>query len=60
MLGVGKQYNIVVVAARGHHLREMTNLPDKLQATSQAVGQQAKFRFSAAEKAAKDFIDVSH
>lgn len=56
-LGVGKQYNTIVVAARGQHLQSLPDFETKLQHAARTTADAAKLRFRVEERAALDFID---
>ena len=58
MLGVGQQYNTIVVLARGQHLAQMKNLHSRLQEAADAVSSQAKFRFNVARRACLNLQEV--
>lgn len=59
MLGVGRQYNTVVVAAKGRHLRELgPDLPQHLKSAAARAARVGKFRFEAGKRAVLDFVEV--
>lgn len=57
MLGVGPQYNTIVVAARGQHMLT-DGLKAKLQAAALATATAAKYRFEVAKRATLDFREL--
>jgi len=57
MLGVGPQYNTIIVAARGKHLLT-ANLEAKLRTAALSTAKDAKYRFEVAEKATLDFREL--
>ena len=57
ILGVGPQYNSIVVAARGVHMLT-PGLEAKLQAAALKTAQAAKYRFDVAAKATLDFREL--
>ena len=58
MLGVGQQYNTVVVLARGQYLAQMKDLHSRLQEAAAAVSSQAKFRFNVMQRACLNLQEV--
>jgi hypothetical protein len=57
MLGVGPQYNAIIVAARGQHMLT-ANLKAQLQIAALSTAKDAKYRFEVAEKATLDFREL--
>jgi len=57
ILGVGPQYNSIVVAVRGQHMLT-SNLKAKLQAAALSTAKDAEYRFEVAERATLDFREL--
>lgn len=55
MLGVGKQYNTIVVSARGEHLKQLSDLEGHLRQSALSVSDQAKLRFNVGRRATLDY-----
>ena len=58
MLGVGRQYNTIIVSARGQHLRGMHDFESQLQRAASEVSHQVKMRFKVDRRATLDFREV--
>lgn len=58
MLGVGKQYNTIVVSARGQHLQALPDFETKLQHAAAKISHLVKMRFKTERRATLDFREV--
>ena len=58
MLGVGKQYNTIVVSARGQHLEVLPDFERHLQKAASNVSHTAKMRFKVERRATLDFREL--
>lgn len=58
MLGVGKQYNTIVVSARGHLLQKATELESDLRTAALDISTRVKMRFPVERRATLDFREL--
>lgn len=58
MLGVGKQYNTIVVTARGQHLHVKADFQQNLKQAATEVAELIKLRFKVGARATLDFRDL--
>ena len=58
MLGVGKQYNTIVVSARGRRLEALHDFESHLQQAASQISHQAKMRFKVDRRATLDFREL--